>query len=258
MAKRKKKPIVILEYSDLLDFLQKNNLLRYKDNLDTFLKSRKVKKSADEIIDGLLKASLHINEADSVEYFTITAQAMMQTKKSYVGIKNPTYITSSSNEAKYLRKYVEWGMEHREFLRKQGEDYDIESYFKALGIEIVLLAWIKKQTKEVFLNTIVNKREALMANTEKRLKILANQSNIKKFYKDFTRLSKTPALRADEKETLQQVFINAVMLYEAFGFKFNYDHYIGILNIRKDDKPYYYLGDKARNTLRRVLIENMN
>lgn len=258
MANRKKTPVVIMDYADLLEFLKANNLSQYKNNLDRFLKSKKVKNNANRIIDDLLQASLHINEKDSVEYFTIAAQAVTNAKKSYVGIKNPTFITSSSNESKHLKKFVEWGMEHRDFLKQQGQEYDIEMYFKALGIEIVLLAWIKKQTKEVFLNTIVNKREALMANTEKRLKIISNQHSIKRFYKDFIRISKVPALRPDEKETLEQVLINAVMLYEAFGFKFNYDHYLKILNIRKGDKPYYYLGEKARNTLRRVLIENMS
>ena len=100
MAARNKSPIVIMNYSDLVYFLDKNDLFDYKDKLDKFLKSKKVQKAANEIVDDILGASLHINEAESVEYFSIAAQALVNAKKQHVGIKNPTFITSSSNEAK--------------------------------------------------------------------------------------------------------------------------------------------------------------
>jgi hypothetical protein len=253
--KAKKDPIVIISYSDLLKFFQKQELDMYVDDLNTLLASVKIRKNAEKHIDSLLGASLHINEAESVEYFAIAASAIAKTKKLYIGIKNPTTISSGSKEAISLKKYIEWGTQHHKFLlEKTDKDYPMRTYFMALGTEICLLAWIKKSTNEVFLNTIVNKKEALLSNTERRLVILTNKTLIHQFNLDFMRLSNTKVLPHDYKETLQLVLVRAIMLYESYGFAFNYPHYLTVIGIRKDDKPYYYQGDKHLKTLIRALM----
>lgn len=249
MSKRKKKPILIMEYADIVYFLEKKNLNHIIPDLDVFLKSQRVKKNGERIIDQILGASLHINEAESAEYFRITAEGLAKAKMIYVGIKKPTYMTSASPEAKHLKKFVEWGADHRTFLReKVGQDYDIETYFTALGIEICLLAWIKKQTTEVFLGTIVNRQEALLGNTERRLKIVTHTAEINRFIADFSALTKT-TLRMDEKDTLKEVFLNAVMIYEGNDVAFNYEHFRSVIGINTSTKPYYLLSEKSRTTL---------
>ena len=253
---RKKTPITIMYLQDLVYFLQKNDLAEYTEDLVTYLQTKKVKKHANEIIDGLLEANLMVNEKDSAEYFHITAQALVSAKRYYVGIKNPTFITSSSTEAKFLKKYVEWGEEHRKFLLSQGEEHTIERYFTALGTEICRLAWIKKHSKEVFLKTIINKREALMANTEIRLKITVHKKTIAKFQKDFVILSKSSPLSMDDKLRLQDILINAIILYESHNLAFNYEHFLAVLSIRKNSKVYYFMGEKTIQKLASILRGN--
>jgi nitrogen fixation/metabolism regulation signal transduction histidine kinase len=88
----------------------------------------------------------------------------------------------------------------------------------------------------------------LLGNTERRLKIVTHTAEINRFINDFSALTKT-TLRMDEKDTLKEVFLNAVMIYEGNDVAFNYEHFRSVIGVNVSTKPYYLLSEKSRTTL---------